>query len=399
MTSATRHKAALVAPESTRLETRLLAAGALGLVASIIGAAISPTQFFRSYLIAWVFWLGMTLGCLAILMLQHLSGGGWGFVIRRLLESGTRTLPLMLVLFVPFVFGLQELYSWARPPHTIEDDTLKTVLDHKRAYLNVPFFWIRVAVYFLIWAALTYLVNKWSGEQDVDDGPKPRRRLEALSGPGLILFGFTVTFASVDWVMSLDPEWFSAIFGILFMGGQALSAIAFVIAVVVVLGMREPMSRILTRGHVHDLGKLLLAFVMLWAYFSFSQLLIIWSGNLPEEIPWYLHRLQGGWQWVGLVLVIFHFALPFLLLLSRDLKRNGRMLATVAGGVIVMRFIDLFWLIAPEFNREGFHVHWLDLAAPIGLGGVWLWFFIRQLKRRPLLPLKDPRTEEMLGSS
>lgn len=397
--SAVDYSSTLSAPDSTRLQHRLLVVGVAGLAACLVGVFVSPEQFFRSYLLGWVFWIGITLGCLAILMLQHLSGGGWGFVIRRLLESGTRTLPLMVVLFAPLAFGLKELYVWARPPDAIESEALRTVLDHKRPYLNVYFFWLRTAFYFVSWAGLTYFINKWSGEQDSTDDPGPRRRTEALSGPGLILFGLTVTFASVDWVMSLEPEWFSAIFGILFMGGQALSAIAFVIAVAVVLGMREPMSRIISRGHLHDLGKLLLMFVMLWAYFSFSQFLIIWSGNLPEEIPWYLHRLHGGWQWVGLLLIVFHFALPFLLLLSRDLKRSGRRLATVAGAVIVMRLVDLFWLVAPEFSREGVRVHWLDLAAPVGLGGIWLWFFARQLRRRPLLPLMDPRTEEMLSRS
>lgn len=397
--SAVDYNTTLNAPDSSRLQQKLLVVGVAGLAACVAGVFISPEQFFRSYLMGWVFWIGITLGCLAILMLQHLSGGGWGFVIRRLLESGTRTLPLMVVLFVPVAFGLKELYVWARPVDALESEALRTVLDHKRPYLNVYFFWVRTAFYFISWAGLTYFINKWSWEQDNTDDPRPRRRSEALSGPGLILFGLTVTFASVDWVMSLEPEWFSAIFGIMFMGGQALSAIAFVIAVAVVLGMREPMSGIISRGHLHDLGKLLLTFVMLWAYFSFSQFLIIWSGNLPEEIPWYLHRLHGGWQWIGLILIVFHFALPFLLLLSRDLKRSGRTLAAVAVAVIVMRLIDLFWLIAPEFSGQGVQVHWLDLAAPVGVGGIWLWFFARQLQRRPLLPLKDPRTEGLLSRS
>jgi hypothetical protein len=198
--------------------------------------------------------------------------------------------------------------------------------------------------------------------------------------------------------MSLDPEWFSTIFGILFMGGQALSAMAFSIAMIMVLAGREPMSKIVSAAHLHDLGKLLLAFVMLWAYFSFSQFLIVWSGNLPEEIPWYLHRLHGGWQWVGLSLVVLHFALPFLLLLSRNLKRSAKLLALVATAVIVMRFADLFWLIAPEFSKTGFRMHWLDIAAPAGVGGLWLWLFIHQLKQRPLVPLHDVRLKEALAT-
>jgi hypothetical protein len=373
-----------------------LAIGAAGVVVLVLGAAISTQQFLRSYLVGYLFWMGITLGCLAIVMLLHLSGGHWGFVIRRLLESGTRTLPLMILLFLPILLGVKELYVWANVDAIADNEAMKPLLEHKKQYLNVGFFAIRAVFYFIAWAGLVYFLNKWSRQQDESADPKPMRRLEAISGPGLILFGLTATFASVDWVMSLDPEWFSTIFGILFMGGQALSAVAFVIAVAVVLAPREPMSRILSASHLHDLGKLLLAFVMLWAYFAFSQFLIIWSGNLPEEIPWYVHRLHGGWQWLGLALVLFHFMLPFLLLLSRDLKRNARLLAPVACAIIVMRFIDLFWLVAPEFNKTGPGLHWMDLAAPIGVGGLWVALFAYELRKRPLLPLNDPRVEEIL---
>ncbi|HEU4389091.1 MAG TPA: hypothetical protein VFV34_14920, partial [Blastocatellia bacterium] len=272
------HKSEFDAPKEVgSIQQRSLIVGLIGSVACLVGAATSPHQFFRSYLVGYLFWAGITLGCLAIVMLQHLSGGGWGLVIRRLLESGTRTLPLVAILFVPLLFGLNELYSWARGADAATDEVLKHAIEHKAPYLKPSFFVARVVFYFAIWGLLTYFVNKWSSQQDRTDDPKPRRRLEAISGPGLILFGFTATFASVDWVMSLDPEWFSTIFGIMFMGGQTLSAMAFVIAVVVVLGKREPMSRIVSAGHLHDLGKLMLAFVMLWAYFSFSQFLIIWS--------------------------------------------------------------------------------------------------------------------------
>lgn len=384
-------------PETGRFQRTALIVGIGGLLLTLVGALTSTQQFYRSYLLGYVFWTGITLGCLAIVMLFHLSGGTWGFVVRRLLESGTRTLPLIVLLFVPLVFGLKQLYLWAGP-EAVVDGALKELLDHKRPYLNVPFFLLRTAIYFIAWATLTYFLNRWSQQQDETGDPQPRRRLQALSGPGLVLFGLTVTFAAVDWVMSLEPEWFSTIFGVLFMGGQALSAVAFVIGVAVLLANKEPMSRILAPSHLHDLGKLLLAFVMLWAYFSFSQFLIIWSGNLPEEIPWYVHRLHGGWQWVGLMLILFHFALPFLLLLSRDLKRRNNLLATVACAIIVMRFVDLFWLIAPGFDKSGLRFHWLDIAVVIGLGGLWLSFFTNELRKRPLVPLKDPRLRELLES-
>lgn len=375
----------------SRLQRGALAVGVAALVLCVLGAFFSPAHFLRAYLLGYVFWIGITLGCLAIVMLHHLSGGGWGLIIRRVLESATRTLPLMAVLFLPIAIGVQRLYVWARP----EEVTRSPILLHKAPYLNVGFFLMRAGFYFAVWLGMSYLLNKWSREQDQSADPGPMRRLEAVSGPGLVLFGLTVTFASIDWVMSLEPAWFSSIFGILFMGGQALSAIAFVTAITVVLAGSKPMSEIIAPRHLHDLGKLMLAFVMLWAYFAFSQFLIIWSGNLPEETPWYFHRLQSGWKWVGLILILFHFVLPFLLLLSRDLKRNGRRLAIVALVVIVMRLVDLFWLIAPEFSREAFQVHWMDVAAPVGLGGIWVAFFTWQLRQRPLLPLHDPRIAEL----
>jgi hypothetical protein len=379
-------------PELETLQRRCLRIGIGGMAVCVVGLFFSPAQFFRSYLLGYVFWTGIALGCLAIVMLHHLSGGAWGLVIRRLLESGTRTLPLMVLLFIPIALGRESIYSWAVGANVAASE----LLQHKRPYLNIAFFLVRTTLYFAAWLTLTYYLNKWSEEQDRTADPGLTRRFENLSGPGLVLYGLTVTFASVDWVMSLEPEWFSTIFGVLFMGGQALSAMAFVIALGVLLSGREPFSAVILPSHLHDLGKLMLALVMLWAYFAFSQFLIIWSGNLPEEIPWYVHRTRGGWQWIGLALIAFHFAAPFLLLLSRDLKRNARMLAMVALAVIVMRFVDLFWLIAPEFHHDGVSLHFMDLAAPIGIGGLWLAFFSQQLRARPLLPVNDPYLEEAL---
>ena len=383
-------------PEIGRIQQRSLIIGVVGLVLLLVGALVSqaPEQFFRSYLIGYIFWVGIALGCLAICMLQHLSGGAWGLIIRRLLEAGTRTLPLLALLFLPLLLGAYKyhLYPWA----VAEEVNRSEVLKHKALYLNLPFFVGRAVFYFAVWLTLSYLLNRWSREQDQTSDPAIVRRLQVVSGPGLVLYGLTVTFASIDWVMSLEPEWFSTMFGLLLMAGQAVSAMSFVIAMAVLLAKREPMSHVFASHHFHDLGKLLLAFVMLWAYFNFSQFLIIWAGNLPEEIPWYLHRLHSGWRYVGLALVLLHFALPFVLLLSRDLKRNARKLVLVAVIVIIMRFVDLLWMIAPEFNKEGFHVHWMDLVAPIGIGGLWLAVFTRQLKSRPLLPLNDPNLQEAL---
>lgn len=389
-------------PEASRYQQLALVVGLVFTAILALGFFLSPREmFFRSYLLGYVFWIGIALGCLAILMLQHLSGGAWGLVIRRVLESGTRTLPLMAVLFVPIIFGMGHLYEWTHLAElangkTLEEKHLYEMLLHKSKYLNVTGFLLRTLLYFVIWGGLAYLLNLWSREQDRTAERRFAKRLQALSGPGLVLFVLTVTFASVDWVMSLDPEWFSTIFGLLFVAAWTLSSFAFVIAVMALLSARAPLAGVVLPRHFHDLGKLLLAFVMVWAYFSFSQFLIIWSGNIPEETRWYLYRMRGGWSLVALGLVIFHFALPFLLLLSRDLKRNARRLALVAGLVLLMRLVDLFWLIAPKFSKGDFHMSWTDVVAPLGIGGLWLAFFLWQLKQRPLIPFNDPQLPEVL---
>jgi len=366
-------------------QRRALIVGIAGLAACAAGAFISPEQFYRSYLVGYLFWIGIALGCFAVVMLHHLVGGAWGTVIRRLLESGTRTLPLMLLLLAPIVIGLPHLYLWAQPDVVATDE----LLQHKAPYLNVPFFLARAALYFALWIGLAYLLNRWSAAQDKSNTQSIRKRLQNFSGPGLVLYGLTVTFASVDWVMSLEPHWFSTIYGMIFMVGQTLATLAFIITMLMLLGKREPLASILKPQHFHDLGNLMLAFVMLWAYVAFSQFLIIWSGNLPEEIPWYISRLSGGWGYIAIALVVFHFVLPFLLLLSRQNKRRLGTLATLAGAMLVMRLVDLVWVIAPAFEEEGMHLHWMDLAASIGVGGIWVAVFLWQLGRRPLVPVGE----------
>jgi hypothetical protein len=306
------------------------------------------------------------------------------------LESGTRTLPLMALLFVPLALGLPVLYEWARPEAVAHDPALQ----HKSLYLNVPFFLLRTAFYFAVWLTVARFLNRWSLVLDSAPDARVRRRLEMLSRAGLLLYGLTMTFAAVDWAMSLEPHWFSTIYGVMFMGGQGLSTFAFVIPVAAVLADRPPFSRVIKPEQFHDLGKLMLAFVMLWAYFALSQYLIIWSANLPEEIPWYLRRRQGGWQWIGLALVLAHFVLPFVVLLSRDVKRHARVIAGVALTLIGARFLDLFWLVRPAFEN-GVSVHWLDPATALAIGGLWMWTFVWQLKTRPLVPLHDPYLPEV----
>jgi hypothetical protein len=326
-------------------------------------------------------------------MVHQLTGGAWGVLIRRPIGAATRVLPIMTALFVPILLGMSSLYPWTDATLVAHDHALQ----HKRPYLNTPFFLARAAVYFLVWNALTYLLNALSLEQDRNPDPRQARRMQKLSAVGLLAYGLTITFASFDWLMSLEPHWFSTIYGVLIMGGQGLSALAFIIIVLVWLARRPPLDRIAMPTHFHDLGNLMLAFVMLWAYFAFSQYLIIWSGNLPLEITWYQHRLQTGWRVVGMALVVFHFAIPFILLLSRAVKRTPDRLVLAAAGILVMRLVDLFWLIAPEFHQAGVVVSWLDIVLPLALGALWLGVFIWQLRGRAILPVHDPQFDETLG--
>lgn len=382
-----------------RLGQRSARVAALALALCVIWAFRNADQFFRSYFLAWTFWLEVALGAMALLMLQHLTGGEWGLVIRRILEAATRTIPLLAVLMIPILFRLKQLYLWDQPQLA----SLDPVIQHKHAYLNAPFFLARVAFYFVVWFVLVYFLNKWSWEQDETRAPRIKRRFEALSGPGLVLYGLTVTFASIDWVMSLEPDWFSTIYGMIFMCGQGLLTLCFVIALLMLLAQHKPLADVVRPSHFHDLGNLTLTFVILWAYVSFSQFLIIWSGNLTNEIPWFLRRMTGGWQYLALFVVVFHFALPFLLLLSRARKRDMVRLTKLAVAMIIIRWATVYWMVAPGYaqkvapNGAGsrFMLSPLDLLASIGIGGLWLAVFAWQLKGKPLLPLGDPSVARM----
>jgi len=381
-----------LAGEIRQWRTRSGAVGIAGAVLCAIGFFVSPFQFYRSYLWPYLMVVGLSLGSLAWLMLQYLTGGAWGVVIRRPSEAAARTLPLVALMFLPIVIGIPNLYGWSHAANVAADPNLL----HKHPYLNVPFFLIRSAIYFAGWNFLGWYFNRWSAAEDRDGSPKAHRRMATLAGPGILFWGASVTFMSIDWVLSLDPDWFSTIFALLLIAGQGLTSMAFLITVLVLLSYRRPMSEILTPRHLHDLGKLMLALVMVWAYFSFSQFLIIWAGNLPEEIPWYLRRMSGGWQYVGMAVVLGHFALPFALLLSRDLKRNFKLLAGIAVFILFMRLVDLYWVVAPDYLKGALGVSWMDFAAPMGLLGIWLWYFLKQLEKRPLMPLNDPQLEEAL---
>lgn len=375
-----------------RWQVRAGAVGAVALVAAVLIAFFQPEAFFRAWLWSYTLYLGVTLGSMALLMLQYLTGGAWGVVIRRPAEAAARTLPALAVLFIPVVIGIPWLYHWSHADAVAAD----ALLQHKSLFLNIPAWVSRAVVYFAGWIGLAWMLGRWARHMEETGRLEAGRRLRIISAPGLIFYAFSVTFMSIDWVMSVDAHWFSTMFGLLFISGQLLSAMAFLIAVVVLLYRWRPFAEVLGERHIHDLGKLLLMAVMLWAYLAFSQFLIIWAGNLPEEVPWYLARLQGGWQYVGLALVVLHFALPFALLLSRDLKRSYRLLAGVALLVLAMRLVDLFWLVVPSFTRGSFAFTVMDLLVPMGLGGLWLALVARQAGARALLPIGDPHLEEAL---
>jgi hypothetical protein len=380
-------------PELAFHQQRFLIAGAVGGVVSLAGLFLSPAQFFQSYLTAYMFVLAATNGCLALAMIHQLSGGAWGVVTRRIIGAASRVLPVLTALFLPIVFGMGYLYEWTHAEAVSADE----VLSHKSLYLNTGFFLARAALYFGVWNGLSYLLNKWSLDQDRSGDPSIPRKMQMLSGGGLVAYGLTTTFASFDWMMSLDPHWFSTIYGVLVMGGQGLTAMAVIIIALTWLSRREPLASIVVPQHFHDLANLMLAFVLLWAYFSFSQYLIIYSGNLPEEITWYMHRLDTSWRFIGLLLVLAHFAVPFLLLLSRPLKREPQTIVKVALGIVVIRLVDVFWLVAPNFHQERLFVSWLDVVLSLSMTAIWIGCFLRQLRGRAILPLYDPQFKEALG--
>ena len=376
-------------PALARLQQRALILAVVGLVAGGAGAVLNPDQFFRSWLVGFLLCLALTTGSLALLMLQHLSGGQWGLIGRRIFEAASRNLPVVMLFFLPLLFRMPSVYHWAAPDAAAHDE----ILQQKAGYLNVPFFIGRAVFYFLTWMLCTFMLNKYSAAQERGEAgmdPADTRQARVVAAPGLLVYALTISFAAVDWVMSINAHWFSTIFGMLLMVSQGLTAFAFVIAILALLIETEPLASYLTSRHFHDFGKLLLAFVMLWAYLAFSQFLIIWGANLPEEIPWYLQRIRGPWGYVSLLLAFGQFVLPFLLLLSRNLKERASLLAKVAIGVLIMRLIDLIWLVEPNYERAGFPIHWMDVAVPGGLLGVWLFLFVRQLRSRSLLPLNDP---------
>jgi len=370
----------------TRIQTPLLVIGLAALAISIIGAFISTKQFFFSYLFSCLFWLGLSLGCFMVAMIHQLTGGRWGYPTRRILEAGFMGLPLMLLLFVPIFVGLKEIYPWARINEVVADP----ILQQRHAYQNPLAFILRGAFFFAICIWMVWRLRQWSLLQDSTPDPEPTRKARVLSGIGVVAYSLLGTFAYIDWIMSLEKHWRSTMFGVIMLIGQILVAYAFSVVILSLVKDYEPFATVTTRTHYHHLGNLLLTFVLFWTYISFGQLLIIYSGDIPEEIEWYLHRIAGNWKWVVAALALFHFFVPFFLLLFRTVKRHVFSLSILAGVLFIMHIVDAYWLVMPTLHTKGISLSWLDFTLPIGIGAIWLSFFISRLKAAALLPQHDP---------
>jgi hypothetical protein len=392
----------LTAPPVVKtLEQRLLIVGGVFGLVSLWLAISHPDEFYSAYLVGFMDWLGVALGSMAIIMIRHLTGGGWGVVIRRLQGAAMRTLPLLTVLFIPIMIAVWQgrMYPWAMPLEKISEPHIREHLEkHKfilASYLNLNGFWVRAALYFLIWNVLSFLLSTWSREGDSAGARDNTDRFKAVSGPGLILLGGTLSFAAIDWVMSLDPSWISTIFGLVILIGGVLAAMCFAVVVERILYDYKPMSEMLKPDFVHDHGKWMLAFTMVWAYFNFSQWLIIWAGNLPAEITYYIRRINGGWGYIGLIIVIGHFTVPFAILLSRSFKRDIRKLVWLAVWLLFMRWLDLLWIIEPNFSST-VRITAADIVVSVSMGCLWMSYFFRNLGSLPLLPAYDPSAVEVL---
>lgn len=407
MSTTTRVTPADFAPPAmiTRFRTKAVFVGVLAAAAAVIWGFLDHELFFRAYLVGFMFWLGVSLGSLALLNLQYTTGGHWGALGRRFWEAATSTYNILLlfVLWLPLVFGMRTIYPWAnmKPEDLLED--------RARLWLNPKLFVVRGVIYFALWWFWAWRLRRWAEREERGEA-NPQRfvSIQNFSGAGIIVYGLTITFASVDWVMSLNPMWWSTVWGMLFMVGECLTAFAFTIWLLARLSQTEPLSRIVKPDHFHDYGKLMFAFVVLWAYLSFSQWLIIWQGNITEEIRWYLDRAHGHWKLIAIFLIFFHFVLPFSIMLSRSLKRQPRKLVRMAMWIMIVRLVDLFWLVQPSFHPKGVSgdmlapLNWqvvaLNVINILAIGGLWLGVFYWQLGKRSLMPVNDPEFIDMLES-
>jgi hypothetical protein len=385
-------------PIIDRIQRRGYIAAVIGIVVAIALGFRDWTQFFHSYLFAYILWMSFAMGCLAILQLHHMTGGRWGLPIRRILEAGSRTIPLMTVLFIPIAVFMKWIYPWVSNPDVLGTEASD---GFRRTYLNHGFFIVRAVIYFAVWNLLAGLLNKWSAEQDRTADVRLKSRMSSLAAPGTILWALTWSWALIDWVMSLESPWFSTIYGMVFMTIAALAALSLSALMLRILNGYEPLRESYEPTHLNDIGNLMLTFTILWTYTSFAQFLIIWSGNLKQEITWYKVRAFSSWGWLGAALLVFNFFVPFFILLQRRVKRRVERLGALAVFILFITLVDVFWQVVPAFPdaRAGVKISPIDVFLVIGIGGIWVAAYMRQLKRLPLLPLHDPRFEGVLEHS
>jgi hypothetical protein len=365
----------------------------LGLVACAILGAGNPKQFYFSWLVSFLFFLSLALGALFFVLIQYAAQGGWGIVLRRIAETVFATLPVMAVLFLPVLLGLRDLYSWAVPGAADHDALLRW----KEPYLNVPFFLIRAAIYFGLWSLIALLYYRLSRGQDATGDLAVSARLRRLAGPCIIVLALTQTFASVDWIMSLTPHWYSTIFGVYFFAGSFVGFIALLSVAAVAMRRAGLLDTVISAEHLHDVGKFLFAFTAFWAYIAFSQFFLIWYANLPEETIWYKERFEGSWLTISLVLLVGHFVAPFFYLMGRTVKRKGATLAVGGAWLLVMHYVDLYWQVMPTLHPEGLSPSLLDVAAFVAVGGCFVAAAGWLMRRQALVPLRDPRLAESLA--
>ena len=377
---------------NSRNRNIFLIIGSIGLIISFIGAFLKPDLFYSSYLVSFVFWLSIALGSLFLLVLHYLTGAVWSVVLRRLFEHLASVIPLFLILFIPVIFGIHHLFEWS---HTeiVKNDALLT---HKSAFLNTPFFIIRSLVYFVIWSFTALFFFKLSLKQDQTGDSSILTTLRRTSPPAIILFALTLTFASFDWLMSLEAHWYSTIFGVYIFSGATVGALAGMIILVLFLHKNNMLKNTITVEHYHDLGKLLFTFTVFWAYMAFSQYFLIWYANIPEETIWYQHRWTGSWKIISLLLVFGHFVVPFFTLLIRAMKRSAGFILFISLWMLFMHWIDIYWIIMPTSSHHGFHLTLFDLSCFIGIGGLSIWFILSQIGKYPLVPIKDPNLEKSI---
>lgn len=367
-----------------------LALGIIGLILTAAGYFIDKTQFYYSYLTAFVYWLSIALGGLFFTMLHHLVGAKWSVVLRRLAENIMICVPPMVIFVIPVLSGIRELFHWSQPEVVAQDHLLQS----KAAYLNVPFFVVRAAIYFVVWIVLGRSLFRLSLLQDGGHHDGLFKKMRVVSAPGMILFAVTITFASFDWLMSLDAHWYSTIFGVYVFAGAFLATLAFLMRFVLYLDSTGVMHETVTKEHWHDMGKLLFAFTIFWGYMAFSQYFLIWYGNIPEETIWFLHRWEHGWEYLSLLIVFGHFVVPFFVLFPYSTKRSRPVMLVMTVWILVMHWVDLYWIIMPNLHREAVEYSWMDITTMLGIGGVFVWYFWNRVRVRPLVPIGDPGLEE-----